>query len=586
VKLSVVIATYNRRALLSRTLPTLFNQRFPPEEYEVVVADDGSSDGTAAWLRSLQTPCKLVVLEQPHGGQGAAHNAGLRAASGDLVLFLDDDLLCSPELLQEHSAAHAREEPLVVAGPILISSESPPGLATAWAHVVHQDYYQRILQQPEPRWPQDATVFANCSAPRSVLLAAGGFDDRFTRGRQDTDLGLRLWKQGLPFRLQPAARCQQLYLRTAEDLVRRRATCEAPNELLLCRLHPGFRPFSDLAVLAEGGALKRLARQAAIRSKVSPDLPLRSFCWIAEKLRFIPAIRRAGVRLFQRRLALALFRGAHQAVGSWQALTAEFGRRLPVLLYHRIGPAVADAHPELNITPAQFERQLRWLARNGYTGIRPSDWLAWRQDGKALPEKPVLLSFDDAYADLVEHAFPLLRRYGFSAVVFVVTAHIGGTNRWDESQGVAPFPLMTAEQIREWAGRGIEFAAHSRTHPNLTTLEASRMEQEVAGSGEDLAALLGAAPVSFAYPYGEYNQAALAVAEAHYPLAFSCDEGVNALATDSLRLRRTSVLPRDSLLEFACRVRWGFNPIWNARIRLRPRTRLRSAVAGLRGESG
>src|SRR5437879_1321693 len=101
IKISVVIATFNRKQLLARTLPTLFNQDLPPEDYEVVVVDDGSTDGTAQLLHSFNPGCKLNILDQPNCGQAIACNKGFLAATGELVLLLDDDIVCPPNLLRE-----------------------------------------------------------------------------------------------------------------------------------------------------------------------------------------------------------------------------------------------------------------------------------------------------------------------------------------------------------------------------------------------------------------------------------------------------------------------------------------------------
>ena len=96
--LSVVIATHNRKDVLARTLPSLLAQDLPPAEYEIVLVVDGSTDGTADMLRALSPRCALRILEAPRRGPGAARNAGVAAARGDTVLFLDDDITC-PRLL-------------------------------------------------------------------------------------------------------------------------------------------------------------------------------------------------------------------------------------------------------------------------------------------------------------------------------------------------------------------------------------------------------------------------------------------------------------------------------------------------------
>lgn len=254
--------------------------------------------------------------------------------------------------------------------------------------------------------------------------------------------------------------------------------------------------------------------------------------------------------------------------------TTEIGPGCPSLLYHRVGPVRPGTHRDLTVSPERFERQMRWLARRGYAGITPSDWLRWVRDGKGLPAKPILLTFDDGYAETAHYALPILRKYGFGAGVFVVTARLGGTNAWDGAGGHETLDLMTGEQIRYWAARGIEFGAHSRTHAHLTRLSAAELAAEVAGSKDDLSQLLGYSPASFAYPYGEYNHAVCNLVRSEFDLAFSADDGLLYRCSDPHLLRRTYVGHHDSLIEFAlCVRRGGIKTIrtWGARLGLRTR---------------
>jgi peptidoglycan/xylan/chitin deacetylase (PgdA/CDA1 family) len=248
--------------------------------------------------------------------------------------------------------------------------------------------------------------------------------------------------------------------------------------------------------------------------------------------------------------------------------------RLPVLMYHHVGPPRAGACPSLTVAPDRFERQMSWLARNGYVGIRPSDWLAHRA-GRSLPSRSVLITFDDGYADIVQHAFPVLQRHDFGAVVFVVTQRVAGASDWDWIDGWIPHPLMTAGQIREWAARGIEFGAHTRTHPDLTRLAEADLDAEIAGSRDELAAITGEEVTSFAYPYGRVDDRAHRRVSQAFRLALTCLEGVNTRSTDVHRMHRTMVQPGESALGVACRVRLGRYPVdaWRARLRLRSRLR-------------
>jgi len=250
--------------------------------------------------------------------------------------------------------------------------------------------------------------------------------------------------------------------------------------------------------------------------------------------------------------------------------------RCLALLYHHVGPYRPGIYPELSIAPSLFERQIAWLARHGYTGIRPAQWLAWLQTGAALPKKPVLLTFDDAYADIAEFALPTLRRYGFSASVFIVSAYVGATNTWDELQGYAQLPLMTAAQIREWAMQDIEFGAHSRTHAHLPQLNDDALADEIVGSRDELANLLGTSITSFAYPFGEYSDAARKIVAANYRLGFSCLGGFNRATTDPFLLRRIYLKSHHSMPVFALIMRMGgMQRLEGLRIRLALRTRLK-----------
>lgn len=260
--------------------------------------------------------------------------------------------------------------------------------------------------------------------------------------------------------------------------------------------------------------------------------------------------------------------------------------RLPVLLYHHVGPQQFGTLPELTVSPERFDSHVRWLARRGYVGVGASDWVSWCRDRTPLPAKPVLLTFDDAYTDVATYALPVLRRHSFGGVVFVVTAEIGGENRWDQARGSAPHRLMTADQIRAWARCGIEFGAHSRTHADLTTLRSGRLDDEIRGSRDDLTAITGSPVRSFAYPYGRFDSVVHRHVCQYFDAAFTCRGGVNAISTDRHALRRSMVQPNDSVVALTCRVRLGRYPAHDWRARLRLRSRLREAAGCFFGAQG
>ena len=249
------------------------------------------------------------------------------------------------------------------------------------------------------------------------------------------------------------------------------------------------------------------------------------------------------VRALKARQAVSYFRSLVKAAGGWKQFERDYAKVLPVLMYHRVGPFRTGTYPAVTVGPGRFKKQIGWLKRKGYTTVGAGDWLAYCIEGKPLPERPVLLTFDDAYEDLNEYAFPVLKENGFTATVFVVTGEVSGHNSWDQKKGYAALRCMSADQIRHWSGQGIEFGAHSRTHADLTTLSAAGLDEEIAGSGSDLTEILGTAPLSFAYPFGNYNETVRSEVEKAFPLAFTCDRGLNGLGTEPHVLRRTMVEP-------------------------------------------
>jgi peptidoglycan/xylan/chitin deacetylase (PgdA/CDA1 family) len=298
-------------------------------------------------------------------------------------------------------------------------------------------------------------------------------------------------------------------------------------------------------------------RKWATTSPVSPEPVLRPAYWVAEKFKRSERFAKSGVRLLRTRKAIEMLRGARREAGSWKALHAEFGIRLPVLMYHHVGPAQPGTLPRLTISPDEFKRQVEWLAKNGYQGISARAWIEWCEQGTPLPPKPVLFTFDDAYEDIAKFALPVLERHRFSAVIFVVTQKLGTTNDWDTNLTPTRLPLMSAEQIVEWHRRGIEFGSHTRTHADLTA--SPELVSEIAGSKADLQRLLGESPECFAYPYGKYSEASGGIVAENYKLAFGVQQGVNNIKTDPYVMARTMVKPGESLLEFGSRVRSGRN---------------------------
>jgi GT2 family glycosyltransferase/peptidoglycan/xylan/chitin deacetylase (PgdA/CDA1 family) len=576
MKISAVIASYNRRRALARSLTTLFDQDVPSNQYEIVVVVDGSFDGTSEMLKSFRPRSELIVVQQENRGKTAALNRGVNAASGEIVLFLDDDLICDRELISAHRAAHRHGGPTLVIGRTRSVLGPSPSPAERLMHDDLERYYSRLVAEPLPKWPDNACAGPNCSMPRAIFLEAGGYDEKlFPRRWEDVDLGLRLWEMGIDVRFEPRAITSHRWVKSDRQFWADAAEGGA-SMVRLCRKHPAMRSHSWLAATMSAPARKRLAGRVASTQAAVARMFLGVLIAIFEKVGWLAWAQRIAVRLFSVEQSLAMLAGAQREAGSWRILTKLFGQRLAVLLYHHVGvPTPETKNLSLTIATAKFRRQARWLRWRGYEGITPAQWLAWYFAGEPIPNKPVMITFDDAYADIAEHALPVVEEYGLRGAVFVITRRTASSNVWDG------LPVMTMSQVQQWATRGIEIGAHTRTHPDLTAVSADLAANEVIGSKEDLMEA-GLTPLSFAYPYGSFDDQARKTVDGVFPLAFTCEEGLNDLHTDPLLLRRTMVQPGDTILDIELRAALGRSPLNSVRSRLRMRSRVLKILRHLR----
>lgn len=237
--------------------------------------------------------------------------------------------------------------------------------------------------------------------------------------------------------------------------------------------------------------------------------------------------------------------------------------RVPVLMYHRVGSPHHAGDRTYCIEPARFAAHLRALNDAGYRPVAIEDFVHWLEEGTpTLPARAFVLTFDDGFADLHRHAWPLLRELGWPATVFLVAGLIGDADRWMQSPGVSrPLtPLLDATQIAEMAAGGIRFHSHSMQHRSLTALDGAALAADLVGSRERLEALLGT-PVEFlAYPYGHHDSQVMAAAKAAgYRAAFSVQPGFNRRDVDRFRIRRLDVYGQDSPRELLRKVAFGTN---------------------------
>jgi len=268
--ISVVIPTCNRRDTLRLCLAALAAQDLPADRWEILVVDDGSTDGTDALLSNYVHPNKnLRALRQDNLGAGAARRAGVQAARGDYVLFLNDDSIAGPQLLTEHLQAQreGKHEKYAVLGAFRPSEESTRRPLSCWINHSPFLFPQNGLK---PGAYRECAYFITCnlSIARDALLEAGNFDPAF-RVAEDTELGARLVQRGYAVWFHPAALAWHEHPQfDVNDLVRR-ARVYGQADWQLFQKHPhllgtGAGPFgllrdSDIAELQRNIAKNREA---------------------------------------------------------------------------------------------------------------------------------------------------------------------------------------------------------------------------------------------------------------------------------------------------------------------------------------
>jgi glycosyltransferase involved in cell wall biosynthesis/peptidoglycan/xylan/chitin deacetylase (PgdA/CDA1 family) len=537
-ELSVIVPSHNRRKLLERCIDALREQTQHPASFELIVADDGSTDGTAEAIARLETPFSLRVLKLDKVGKSAALNAAIKVAAGQVCLFLDDDVVASPALIAEHLAAHREDERTLGIGAL---TQEPPSARDWYAHAFAKawnDHYGRLVERKRPDW--SASYGGNLSAPRQALIEVSGFATDLEVS-EDTELGFRLEQHGCTPRYLPRAHAvhddQKLRKQLLADarrqgagyieLVRRHPAMQAkligwfgattPRELalrrLLLALHLPPGPLAALGRLLPGGGRKEVWYY---------------FVW---RFAFWSAVRRNVSR------------------DRWVRLT----RGIPVLMYHCFGEiertgGKADEQARFILSRRAFARQMRALAALRYRVIPFEELARILRESGLPPRRAAVITIDDGYRDNREIAQPILRRHRFPATLFLISRRLGGENDWDRNGVLSGRPVLSLDEVRQMRTEGVEMGAHTRTHRSLPDAADEEVREEVAGSREDLEAALQTPVDTFAYPYGRLDDRAVeAVAEAGFIGACTTEERLARLDDDPMLIPRIEVRSTESL---------------------------------------
>lgn len=230
---------------------------------------------------------------------------------------------------------------------------------------------------------------------------------------------------------------------------------------------------------------------------------------------------------------------ALSALIAFPAQAATRTELLPVLTFHHVKwlkPSDDAIERGLTILPPQFRTQMQKLRRAGYHTVSAVQAVESLRTGAGLPSRPVVLTFDDGYADVYANVYPVLRRLHMTATFFIVPGFLG-TARY-----------LTWAQVLNMSRHGMDIEAHTLTHPDLTTLSPAARWHEIAGSRQILQQRLHRSVRILAYPYGAYNEAVVRdVARAGFYAAFTTRQGWVLSSADLLTLPRVYALHSDAV---------------------------------------
>lgn len=236
--------------------------------------------------------------------------------------------------------------------------------------------------------------------------------------------------------------------------------------------------------------------------------------------------------------------------------------RVPILAYHNVDRAPPKvALPRLYVTPQKFAQQMWLLQRLGWRGVSMSEGMAALYDANPSrrADRLVVLTFDDGYADNLEHAAPILQRHGFTATCYLVSDHLGAHNEWDSDHLGVRKRLMNDEQVAAWLAAGMEIGSHTCSHPRMDHIDDATALDQLERSRRTLGERFGVDIRHFCYPFGRYRPGTVElVRRAGYASAVTTGRGIACANDDPYELPRASVHGDAGHLKFFLKVATGY----------------------------
>lgn len=533
LELSVIVATHPRTTTLQACLSALCDQT--ATNFEVVVVLDGFSDDLRSMLAHIATSYPLRVIWQPFTGVAAAFNKGVETARGRYCVFLRDDTVADPGLLVEHMQFQHEHHNGVGLGQL---SYTLPRRASRFARHVAAWHSERAAEiQQDMRAPSLMDCRSNnMSVSRAVFQHAGGFAVDLPYS-YDIELGYRLEQQGVSWGYLPRAKARQEYRKRVWNIVAD-AQQAGSDSIKLYQHHPAMLPHLPL------GAFNQTSLRAQVGRRFL--LAIGAPVWLLAFVGLVLRQPRKASAWWQFLYEYCYWHGVRRAVAHrdmWRRLTSGTA----ILMYHACGQS--SEPPSTYVIPARrFARQMAWLKWTRRNVLSLNEFLGYRYAHRLPPAGSVVITFDDGYADNHTLAYPILRKYGFAATIFVVSNAVGTTNQWNTTGALAGRPLVSWGDIKAMLGGGILIGAHTRSHALLAALPTQQAQDEVEGAQADLERELGVPIRTFAYPGGKHDAASSMLVRRTFGGACSSHAGLNDPATPLHLLRRVEMRGNDTSL--------------------------------------
>ena len=235
---------------------------------------------------------------------------------------------------------------------------------------------------------------------------------------------------------------------------------------------------------------------------------------------------------------------------------------IAVLMYHVIDVPGNDAEAQFCCAPELFRSHLQYLKDAGYAVLKLSDVLHFITSGSTDNRKMVAITFDDGVACSYEKAYPILKEFGYTASMFMISGLVDGFNEWGREYGYPKRRMLSGSELRALQAGGMDIGSHTVSHAKLGATSFEQMKDETLISKKSLEDILGTEVNHFAYPYGSVNKLARqAVMEAGYRAACSTLSGKNDKCDDPFLMRRIDIRGDDSLAKFALKLKYGWSAV-------------------------